>query len=141
MSYLVDASVALSWFTRNERFHPEAVAFLRETYGTLEAPDLILMEVSNGAWKKCRRHELTVEQARACLPSLRDNITTFHLTEELLEQALEIALELDHPIYDCVYLACIERTAHVLVTQDRRLRQKAIDSRFASHVKLLVDLQ
>jgi predicted nucleic acid-binding protein len=30
-------------------------------------------------------------------------------------------LSLDHPVYDCTYLAVAQRTGHELVTADRRL--------------------
>ena len=37
-------------------------------------------------------------------------------------RASTIALELDHPVYDCIYLACTEIEGVPLVTADRRLQ-------------------
>jgi len=41
--------------------------------------------------------------------------------EDLRNRALELAIELDHPIYDCFYLALAERERCPLVTADKRL--------------------
>jgi predicted nucleic acid-binding protein len=42
-------------------------------------------------------------------------------SRELLDRALQIALDLKHPVYDFVYLALAERSKIPLVTADRRL--------------------
>ena len=54
--------------------------------------------------------------------------------EDLRAHALEFAIELDHPIYDCFYLALAERERCPLVTADARLlsatkRAKGIEVR------------
>jgi predicted nucleic acid-binding protein len=41
--------------------------------------------------------------------------------EELRLRALEIALNLKHPIYDCFYLALAEREGAALISADRKL--------------------
>ena len=45
--------------------------------------------------------------------------------EDLRLRALELSLELDHPIYDCFYLALAERERALLVCVDASLKSKA----------------
>ncbi len=48
---------------------------------------------------------------------------------EVLElRALELALELRHPVYDCVYLALAERLDRKLITADRRFLRGLADT-------------
>ena len=51
-------------------------------------------------------------------------IVTLHRGDELIDRAAEIAVEIDHPVYDCLYLACAEATASALITADRRFATK-----------------
>ena len=44
---------------------------------------------------------------------------------ELVIEAAVLAVHIDHPVYDCVYLACAEAAAAPLVTADERLAQRA----------------
>ena len=46
---------------------------------------------------------------------------------DLFREATNIAVELEHPVYDCVYLACTDAIDAPLVTADRRLRERVID--------------
>ena len=43
---------------------------------------------------------------------------------ELLEPAIRISLALDHPAYDCMYLATAEMLSYRLITADERLFRK-----------------
>jgi len=43
----------------------------------------------------------------------------------LLRPAARLAIELGHPVYDCVYLALAASRAASLATADERLRQAA----------------
>jgi predicted nucleic acid-binding protein len=85
------------------------------------APDLIVAEVANVAWKKATRGELTGDHARLICASLRRYFVVLHRSETLVDRAIDIALRLRHPIYDCLYLACAERAGGRLVTLDQKL--------------------
>jgi predicted nucleic acid-binding protein len=45
-------------------------------------------------------------------------------TGPLLPRAMEVARRLDHPVYDCVYLALAEREHAAFVTADHRLLRR-----------------
>ena len=40
---------------------------------------------------------------------------------DLIGRAAKIAVQIDHPVYDCLYIACAEATGSTLITADRRL--------------------
>ncbi len=57
---------------------------------------------------------------------------------DLAARAGEIALMLDHPAYDCFYIALAEREGIDLVATDRRLFTKTRGTAFDAVVKPLV---
>ena len=120
---VVDASIAFLWFA-NELDQSGAERLL-ETELPLLAPDLMAVEVTNAWWKKLRRREMEtadVEQAVANLLALEISWTP---SSVLLRPAARLAVELGHPVYDCVYLALAASRAAPLATADERLRQAA----------------
>jgi predicted nucleic acid-binding protein len=118
MTVVVDTSVAVKWFIR-ETGREQALNVLAQP--ERHAPDLILAEVGNVAWKKAMRGEVTSDQARFICAALRRYFVVLHRSEGLIGRAIDIALQLRHPIYDCLYLACAERVGTRLVTADERL--------------------
>ncbi len=121
MTFIFDASVAVKWFVE-EALHEEAL-FMLDNAPTAQAPDFIVVEVGNVAWKKHARGELTEEQARDIVFNIHAYVPVLHPSIDLVERALDISLTLNHPIYDCLYLACAETTDSILVTADDRLHR------------------
>jgi predicted nucleic acid-binding protein len=118
MTVVVDTSVAVKWFVK-ETGREQALSVLDAS--ERHAPDLIVAEVGNVAWKKAMRGEVTSEQARFICASVRRYFVVLHRSEALIDRAIDIALQLRHPIYDCLYLACAERAGAHLVTADEEL--------------------
>jgi predicted nucleic acid-binding protein len=50
---------------------------------------------------------------------------------------MTLAFELDHPVYDCLYLACAMREKTTLITADQRLYRVVGGTRLAGSVELL----
>lgn len=119
MSLIVDASVAVKWVV-DEPDSDKALA-LYQNERDLAAPTLIVAEVGNTLWKKCRRKLVTERQMTFALEALPRFLS--HLCElpELASRAGELAVRLDHPIYDCFYLALAQRESAAIVTADERL--------------------
>ena len=135
MTLVVDASVALKWFVAEPG--SQAAVSLLSAGEALVAPDLIVAELTNAAWRSWRRGELLAEQARAIPPRLGILIQRLHSCAALAPRATEIALELEHPAYDCFYLALAERHRTVVVTADRRLVTKLDGTPFAELARAL----
>ena len=135
MTTIVDASIAIKWVAP-EALRAEARALLDDV-DQIEAPDLIIPETTNIAWKKCRLGEMSRRQAVNAILAIRRLIRVIHPSHTLCERALEMAFALNHPAYDCFYLACAEAVGGVLVTADRRLCQVVRGTPFVNRVRSL----
>jgi predicted nucleic acid-binding protein len=130
---VVDASVAVKWVLSETG--SEAAAALRDQ--DLIAPVLWLAEAANVLWRRARIGEITGEQASARLSELLKAPVASLPIEPHLERALELAIEIGHPTYDCVYLAlALHHQTHV-VTADRRFVSAANAAGLADHVRSL----
>jgi len=93
----------------------------------LLAPDVIWPETANALWSKVARGEIVPAEAMSALAQLLTNRPfTVRLSEPLAADALAIALTLNHPVYDAVYLALARAEGCRLVTADDRLL-RAVD--------------
>jgi predicted nucleic acid-binding protein len=114
---IIDASVAFKWLIE-EQDSDRALEWIGRT--ALVAPTLIHIEVANALWKRFRRGELgSDEGASEHLAGLLQLIETVDETGNV-PRAFELAGELDHPIYDCIYLALAEARDDQVVTADLR---------------------
>jgi predicted nucleic acid-binding protein len=123
MTVVVDASVALKWYVQEE--DSESALALLASGERLIAPDLIVAELCNGAWRLIRRGELRREQLAIIARGIPDAFAALYGSAFLAARAAAIALEMDHPVYDCFYLALSEAQNAPLVSADRRLIGKA----------------
>src|SRR5436190_9774279 len=135
---VVDASVAVKWVVP-EPGHKEAELLL--DHG-LVAPDLLFAECANILWKKVRRGELTEDEAEIAGQTLEQADLTIVSARAYVIRATAIAVELDHPAYDGIYLAVAEALQLRLVTADDRLIRKVGQSanRFQSYLLALSDV-
>jgi predicted nucleic acid-binding protein len=123
MTIVVDASVALKWYIDEE--DSEAALALLDSGERLIAPDLVLAELCNAAWQLIRRGELRLEQMPIIARGVSAAFASLYGSAHLAPRAAAIALELDHPVYGCFYLALSEAQNAALVSADRRLIAKA----------------
>lgn len=137
MSLVVDASVAVCWFTR-ENASPAANGLLRSNE-ELIAPSLLCVEVANTAWKKLRLGEMTEEQAIAATVELRRFVRDLAPVERLAREAFALANETNHSVYDCVYLALALQKDVPFVTLDEGFIRALKPSRHGSRVVHLED--
>ena len=89
------------------------------------APDLLFVEVANALWRKtAAAKELSPREADHAFDLVRHSGIDLRPTGPLLPRATDVARRLDHPVYDCVYLALAERERAALVTADQRLLRR-----------------
>lgn len=113
---IVDASVALKWVL-DEEDSPLARALAERA---MAAPDLLWSECANGLWRWVRMGALPAQVAHERFAALRRAPVALTSAELLLERALGLAIEIDHPIYDCLYLALALARGVQVVSADRR---------------------
>jgi predicted nucleic acid-binding protein len=138
MPVVVDANVAIKWIV-SEDLEAEARSLLANEE-QFEAPDFFLAEIANVVWLKRRRGEIEPDEAEAGLRFIRRQIATLHSSDTLYERAFSLALRLDHPAYDCFYLACAEAADNTLVTTDRALFRVAVRHGLGHRVRHLADI-
>jgi predicted nucleic acid-binding protein len=118
---VIDASVAIKWVV-TESGSNHAVRLLKAS--PLAAPDLLMAECANILWKKAQRKELTSDEALMAARLLQRADIEIHPTRHLMEAATSIAIELDHPAYDCIYLSLALTNNWQFVTADERFLKK-----------------
>ncbi len=117
---VIDASVAIKWVVQEGG--TDHALLLRQS--PLFAPDLLIAECANILWKKVRRNELAEAEAILTARLLERAGIRLEPMRRLLQPATRISLALDHPAYDCIYLATAEMLSCGLVTADERLYRK-----------------
>lgn len=134
MDVVVDASVAVKWLV--EENESEAALELRAGHDVV-APDLLLIECRNVLLTKLRRGELTRRQANQAAAELDSAGLAIIPSVPLLDHAYSLALDLDQPIYDCIYLAAAVTLERRLVTADRRFAAALARTEFGKWVTVL----
>lgn len=125
---VVDCSVAAKWALPEPDRDP-AMALL-DRYGSggisLIAPDLLLAEFASLLAKRTRRKQLSVAQAQRAFQLINRCAPRLFDTRSLLPRALQLSLNCQLSLWDCVYLALALEHACPLVTADRRLFRGAV---------------
>jgi predicted nucleic acid-binding protein len=118
---VVDASVAVKWYFPEPGCQQAAALLDARLERELLAPDLIALELTNVLRKKVRLAHCQRGRAFEILALWESDRPEYVSSLELTTRALELSLLLDHPVYDCIYIAAaIEHEAR-LVTADARL--------------------
>lgn len=134
---VVDASVAIKWVVEEEGSDAAATLASQE----LSAPTLLTVECANALWAKARRGELASNQVMERLQALVAAPVEWIPVEELTESTAELAIQLNRPVYDCLYLALALRRDWKVVTADRRFAEAVRrDPNLAGRLTLLGEL-
>ena len=116
---IVDTSVALKWFVE-EPLSAEAMK-LPELGPPLYAPDLFLAETASVAWRLVQRGDISVDHARNIVEAVTAGIPVILASAPYIVPATQLALALQHPVSECLYLACAREIGGRMVTADARL--------------------
>ena len=122
MNLVIDASVAVKWIVAEE--HEDAAETLLLPGIRRIAPDFLVVEVGNVMCSKIMNGRVDPSQAKLGIRFVRESIDQFVSDGALVDRALDIAADLNHAIYDCLYIACAEQMQGQLITADRRLMRK-----------------
>lgn len=139
MTLVVDASVALKWFVRED--FTELARELVASRADLIAPRLITTEIANALAKKAIQGVLTPDEAGRHFKSFRQLLPDLVDIDDLIEPALLNACILRHPIYDLIYLETARKLDAQLVTADRRFATRLAGTEHARYLTLLSDWQ
>ncbi len=118
---VLDASVAVKIFVEDS-YSDQAATVLRRY--DLVAPAILLSETANAFWTYIRRGDVQIADMRLSIRKLAALIS-IHPDETLVEEALAVAAEMDHPVYDCLYMCLARRDGLPLISADRRMLKLA----------------
>jgi len=135
LTIVIDASVAAKWLIAE----PDSDAANALLIEDLIAPSIFLNECANVLWKRIKSGEISSAEG----VELFDSLTTGEiiLYEVAPAEAFALAIELNHPVYDCLYLALARARNVQVVTADRRFVKAAVDAGYGAHIRLLGDRQ
>ena len=119
MTVVVDASVAVKWVLPEP--DSNRAAAIRTTDDDLIVPSLVYAEIGNAIWRAVIRGDVPVAEAHERLHVATAHYNRIVPLEALAERAIDLAVRLQHPIYDCFYMALAEREDCPLITADTRL--------------------
>lgn len=137
MSLVVDASVALKWLIAEE--DSESAHRLAAGAEDLHAPRLMASEVANALWRKARVGEIGRDRAGVLMAAVTEMPVRWSADETLCADAVRLALALDRPVYDCVYLALAHRVGAQVVTADMRFANALAATEHGGSVTTLTD--
>jgi predicted nucleic acid-binding protein len=120
MKWVVDASVAAKWVAP-EPGSDRAARLLKHE---LLAPDLLYAEWANILWKKQVRREMSPQAVGTSVRWMRQVPIDIRPCQDLLDEAVALSSRLQHPAYDCFYLALAREAGCAVVTADRRLWER-----------------
>lgn len=128
---VIDASIGVKWVVPEED-SAEAIRLLEES--NLIVPGLFHAEVGNALCKKARRNEIALAPVLPFFSALPDLVQTVS-EAPFAPRAAEMAVELGHSIYDCIYLATAEAMEDELVTADMRFLRILATSPYAHRAR------
>jgi predicted nucleic acid-binding protein len=132
---IIDANIAVK-LVIDEPGRSEAMHRLRSE-PVLVAPDWIRAELAHVFWKKSRSGHFEALIAARNLDSIGDFLDHYIPAAELMPMALGLAFEIDHWVYDCIYLACALQAGSKLLTADRKFWSAAKRGGYEDVVELL----
>lgn len=123
MTIVVDANIALLW-TIEAPLSGLANRLLRSDHALI-APELIVPEFANALYFSIKDRGDRVQRALDGLEFLPRWFAELVPTTGLRHRAMACAMEIQHPVYDCFYLALAEARYISFVTTDDHFIRKA----------------
>ena len=94
-------------------------------------PDLLLVEVGGGVFRRVRDGKMSRAKGDIAMSDLRGRFRRTVSATELMDAAWQMSMSLRHPFSDCVYLALAARRNGLLVTADKEFLGRVQKSRWA----------
>jgi predicted nucleic acid-binding protein len=123
---VIDASVAVKLY-RIEQGSDAALALFNEHAGSISVPDLFAIEVAGAIVRDANISKCDHQDKLANLTALLGSaaVTLVRTANADLLRATNLAIDLGHPLKDCIYLALAMELGCDLVTADARFAAKA----------------
>jgi predicted nucleic acid-binding protein len=125
MIVTLDVSAAVELVMGRPRREPVRAALERAQI--VIAPSLFVCELANTMWKYHRLGGVDIDTLLRMARRASALVDEFVDPEAVWEEALALVCQIDHPVYDALYLVTSRRRHAQLVTIDSRLAAAAAD--------------
>jgi predicted nucleic acid-binding protein len=132
---VIDASVVVKLYF--EEPHTQAAEQCIAQAEELLAPDLLWAETANVIWKRHRRGDIAAEAAMTIARNAMALPVVIHPSADLVPDALDLAMQYNRTVYDCLYLALAVKSGAVFITADARLTNALADTPLRKYVAVL----
>lgn len=113
---VIDASVAIKWVVQDA--DSDLARSLERS--ELVAPEFLRLECLNALWRRIIKGDLKAAGMPEMLRLLDALPIQFWAIGQRLEEILRLSVLLEHPVYDCAYLALALAHDVPVITADRR---------------------
>ncbi|MDE0712731.1 MAG: type II toxin-antitoxin system VapC family toxin [Rhodospirillales bacterium] len=137
MRLVLDASVTVKWLVVEE--DADVARELATSGQDLHAPRQMAAEIANALWRKAQSGEIERRAADILMTNVSDMPVHWGVDELFADDAMRLALALDYPVYDYVYLALAHRIGATVVTADRRFAAAVALTEHGESVLVLAD--
>jgi predicted nucleic acid-binding protein len=126
---VIDASLAVKWYL-DEAWADEAEALLFEYEGDIAVPDIFISEVIGALVRRANMDKAMRSGSEASTTRFQalfdtGSIVAIRFLPPAVVRAATLAIDLGHPLKDCIYLALAMELDCDLVTCDGRFAAKA----------------
>jgi predicted nucleic acid-binding protein len=125
MKYILDSNVGIKWLL-TEADSDKAIRirddFQRQVHG-LVAPDVFPIEVAHSLTRAESQGRITPAEGQSYFRSMIATLPALHPSLPLLPRAYALSSQARIGVYDCLYVALIEREGCELLTADDRLKR------------------
>jgi len=117
---IIDTNVLFQFYFGEDTVHTLDVIGL-----DIEAPDILKIEFINVLRKAHYLNHIPIDTIDKIYVDAISLIKVFYHHNDILKEAKDISFSLNHPIYDCLFLALALKLDQPFVSLDRRLLHKA----------------
>jgi predicted nucleic acid-binding protein len=126
-SMVVDSSLSLKWFFKDEKEADYALTFLEDFANhriEIIVPTIWLYEMANGVRTAVLQNRISFKKGINLINQLIKILPRFEDFEPLLKEAFVLAKQFELSIYDGSYLACAKTKKLQFFTGDKKLYNK-----------------
>ena len=124
-----DASLAVKWYLAEAQSNDARMAFEKDA-GNIVAPDIMQAEVIGAMVRRANINKAERAASEASIAKflslISEGFVTVRLTSTTqMAHAAALAIDLGHPLKDCIYLALAMELGCDMITADARFAEKA----------------
>lgn len=125
---VVDASLAVKWFLPEVGADAAALVLLSDK--VIIGPDMLAVEVNATLVRGANMVKANRQEAKSSIQRFQDmieanDVQLMRSTARQIERSANLAIDLGHPLKDCIYLALAMELDCELVTCDAKFAPKA----------------